>query len=218
MGELTLNGVKIEHFGHASFRVSSGDYSLYIDPYIKPDDGKKAGLILTTHEHFDHCAEENIRSLLEDGGTVVAPKGCRKQLEGLDVRTIDAGDEIDLDGILIKAVPAYNVDKFRSPGQPFHPKGLGVGYVVTINKVVIYHPGDTDFIPEMKTLEKIDVALLPIGGFFTMDCREAAAAANAIKPKIAIPMHYNTGGIDNIKADPEDFKKLVDKKIEVKII
>ncbi len=216
MGELTVNEVKIEHFGHASFRISYKEYSFYIDPYIKPEDAKKSELILTTHEHFDHCAEENIRDLLEETGTVVAPEGCLKMLDGLDVRIVEAGDEFDIDGIAIKAVPAYNINKFREPGKPFHEKGLGVGYLITINKVTIYHPGDTDFIPEMKTLGKVDVALLPIGGFFTMDYKEAALAANTIKPKIVIPMHYDSNG--KIKADPEDFRKLVDKGIEVKII
>ncbi len=216
MGELVVNGVKIEHFGHASFRISYKDYSFYIDPYIKPEDGKKSGLILTTHEHFDHCAEENIRDLLEETGSVIAPEGCFKMLNGLNVKVVAAGDEFDIDNIAIKIVPAYNINKFRSPNQPFHPKGLGVGYLITINKVTIYHPGDTDFIPEMKALGKVDVALLPIGGFYTMDYKEAALAANVIKPKIIIPMHYDSDG--KIKADPANFKKLVDKAIRVEII
>ncbi|MBI4177770.1 MAG: metal-dependent hydrolase [Candidatus Aenigmarchaeota archaeon] len=216
MGELVVNGVKIEHFGHASFRISYKDYSFYIDPYIKPEDGKKTELILTTHEHFDHCADGNIRDLLEEVGSVVAPGGCFGQLKGLDVKIVAAGDEFDLDGVAIKVVPAYNVNKFRAPNEPFHPKGLGVGYLITVNKTTIYHAGDTDFIPEMKKLGKVDVALLPIGGFFTMDFREAAQAANTIRPKIAIPMHYSTN--DKIKADPNEFKKLVDKSVRVEIV
>ncbi|MBI3413579.1 MAG: metal-dependent hydrolase [Candidatus Aenigmarchaeota archaeon] len=215
MGELTINDVKIEHLGHASFRITHKDYSFYIDPYIKPDDGRKAELILTTHEHFDHCAEENIRDLLENG-TVIAPEGCAKMLDGLDVKTVEAGDEFDIDKIAIKVVPAYNINKFREPGKPFHPKGLGVGYLITVNKLTIYHPGDTDFIPEMKNLGKVDVALLPIGGFYTMDYKEAAMATNAIKPKIVVPMHYDSNG--KIKADPNEFRKLVDKSIRVEII
>ncbi len=217
MGEITINGVKIEHFGHASFRISYRDYSFYIDPFVKPEDGKKVELILTTHEHFDHCAVENIRDLLVEVGTVVAPEGCAKQLNDFDdVKIVEAGDEFDIDKIAIKVVSAYNINKFREPGKLFHEKNLGVGYVITVNKVTIYHPGDTDFIHEMKSLGKIDVALLPIGGHFTMDYKEAATAANAIKPKIAVPMHYNSN--DKIKADPEDFKKLVDKAIRVEII
>ncbi|MFH0889864.1 MAG: MBL fold metallo-hydrolase [Candidatus Aenigmatarchaeota archaeon] len=216
MGEMTLGDVKIEHFGHASFRITHKDSFFYIDPYIKPDDGKKSELILATHEHFDHCSQENIRELLEETGTVIAPTGCLSQLEGLNVQIIEAGDEIDADGIIIKAVAAYNTNKFRSPGNVFHPRGLGVGYVITIGKITVYHAGDTDFVREMKNLGKIDVALLPIGGTYTMDANEAAQAANAIRPRIAIPMHYSAK--ENLKVNPQDFAKLVDKSVEVRII
>jgi len=215
MKETTVNDVKIEHLGHASFRITHKDFSLYIDPYIKPEDKKKVELILVTHEHFDHCAAKNVHELLEDYGTVVAPGGCASQLSDLKLQTVKVGDEIDFDNVIVKTVEAHNVDKFRSPGKPFHPKGLGVGYVITINNVAIYHPGDTDLIEEMRNLGKIDVALLPIGGTYTMDYKEAAEAANAIKPKIVIPMHYNTEGVDNIKADVGEFKKLIDNDIEV---
>ncbi len=216
MSEIVLGDVKIEHFGHASFRITYKDRFFYIDPYVKPDNGKKSELILVTHEHYDHCAQENVRELLEDVGTVIAPAGCLSQLGGLNVQPIEAGDEVDADGIMIKAVPAYNTNKFSSPGKVFHPRGLGVGYVITMGKITVYHAGDTDFVREMKALGKIDVALMPIGGYYTMDYKEAAAAVNAIKPRIVIPMHY--GSNENTKVNPEDFAKLVDRVIEIKII
>ena len=113
----------------------------------------------------------------------------------------------------IKAVEAYNVKRFRSPGNPFHPKGSGVGYLITMESKTIYHAGDTDFIPEMKQLEdvNVDVALLPSGDTYTMDNIDAAEATLAIKPKIVVPMH-------RWSTNPEAFKKEVESKSNTKVI
>jgi L-ascorbate metabolism protein UlaG (beta-lactamase superfamily) len=107
-------------------------------------------------------------------------------------------------------VEAYNYRRFRSPGKPWHPKGYGVGYVLKIGGTTIYHAGDTDFIPEMKQLGKVDIALLPTGDKYTMDNVEAVEAALAIRPKIAIPMHtWDT--------DPQEFKREVEAKSKVNV-
>ena len=103
-------------------------------------------------------------------------------------------------GVIIKAVPAYNLNK------EFHPKGYGVGFVIELSGKCIYHAGDTDFIPEMKNLQNIDIALLPVGGTYTMNAEQAVEAAELIKPKIAIPMHY--GSIVGSISDAETFKEL----------
>jgi L-ascorbate metabolism protein UlaG (beta-lactamase superfamily) len=118
---------------------------------------------------------------------------------------VEPGDRLKVGDLEVRAVHAYNVKRFRSPGVPFHPKGFGVGYVLGIDGKSIYHAGDTDFIPEMKELKGVDVAILPTGDTYTMNNQEAADAAITINPKIAIPMHrWNT--------DPEEFRRIVESR------
>jgi L-ascorbate metabolism protein UlaG (beta-lactamase superfamily) len=109
------------------------------------------------------------------------------------VVVVAPGDEITVKGIPITAVPAYNVNKFRSPGNLFHPKDSGyVGFILTVEGRRIYHSGDTDCIPEMESY-RAGVALLPVSGTYVMTADEAAGAAGIIKPEIAIPMHVGRG-------------------------
>ena len=116
------------------------------------------------------------------------------------------GEKILVDDVSVETVPAYNLNKFRSPGQPFHSKQEEMlGFIVTINDVRIYHAGDTDSIPEMEGMN-VDIACLPVSGTYVMTAEEAAEAAGRIKPKIAIPMHY--GSIVGDESDAERFKKL----------
>jgi L-ascorbate metabolism protein UlaG (beta-lactamase superfamily) len=210
VNSLLVGKINLEFLGHASFKIIVLDKTIYFDPYVLPDKIEKADLILITHDHYDHCDESNVRKLLKDDGIVVAPSACATKLPGLEIRKVKPGEKFNLRGIEIEAVHAYNPDK------NYHPKNSGVGYVITIEGRRIYHAGDTGLIQEMKDVKNIDVALLPIGGTYTMDVKEAARAANLIKPKTVVPMHYNT--FDMIKADPKDFEKLVDKSIEVKIL
>jgi L-ascorbate metabolism protein UlaG (beta-lactamase superfamily) len=133
-----------------------------------------------------------------------------KRLKG-NVKAIKPGEEIKVDNVQIAAVEAYNFKRFRSPGKPFHPKGYGVGYLIKAEDKTIYHAGDTDFIPEMRKLKSIDLALLPTGDKYTMDNAEAAEAAVAIKPKNAMPMH-------TWETDRNAFKKKVEAKSKTKVI
>lgn len=200
-----IQGVDIEWLGHDSFKISYGGKSIYIDPF-KVSSGS-ADLILVTHEHFDHCDAASVNELSSEGTVVVAPSGCRSKLAR--IITISAGEKKTLNEISIEAVPAYNTNK------PYHPKGLGVGYVIAIGGKHVYHAGDTDRISEMKSLKNIDIALLPVSGTYVMTAEEAAAAVNDdIKPRSAIPMHY--GSIVGSRADAERFKKLC--KCEVVIM
>jgi L-ascorbate metabolism protein UlaG (beta-lactamase superfamily) len=131
----------------------------------------------------------------------------------LPARLIDIGAKENVRGVVIEAVHAYNINK------PFHPRGLGAGYLVHFKTATVYVAGDTDFIPEMKSI-KCDIAILPIGGTYTMDEKEAAQAVAAMLPKVAIPYHYNY--LSETKADPEMFQKEVDLatggKVNVRIL
>lgn len=216
MKSLRIGDVEIEWLGHASFKIISGGTVIYIDPYILPKKIHPADLILITHEHFDHCSEENVRKLIKPEGIVVATEDCVKLFSGLNAKAIRPNQELGISGIKIETIPAYNINKFRSPGVPFHEKGRKVGYIITVGGKRIYHAGDTDFTPEMKNLKDIDVALVPIGGTYTMTKEEAAEAVNTFKPKVVVPMHYNT--FDGIHADAEKFAKLVNPGISVEIL
>ena len=191
--------VFIKWLAHASFQIRSQGKIIYIDleKYGKATD--KADLILVTHSHSDHCDQTKINEVRKDNTIIIAPKDCVSNIGG-NVTSLKPGEETVIDEIKVKAVDAYNIKRFRSPGNPFHPKEFGVGYLITLEDKTIYHAGDTDFIPEMRQLGDIDVALLPSGDTYTMDNKEAAEAALAINPKTAIPMH-------RWSTKPEEFRK-----------
>ncbi len=205
MDKIDFGSVSASLLGHASVMIVSGGKVIYIDPYRVPDDLPKAGMILVTHEHYDHCDPGVIRQLSDGNTKIVAAKGCASKIEG-DVAELEAGDSVTLDSISVKAVQAYNI------GKPYHPKGLGVGYMIKVGDVKIYHAGDTDHIPEMKSLkdENIDIAFLPAGGTYTMDIEDASDAAADIMPKVVVPMHY--GVVTGTQADTEKFRALVSEK------
>jgi len=181
----------IHWLGHDCFRIEWEGVTIYIDPY-RIKDGPPADLILITHDHFDHCSPEDIARIQKADTTFVTVASAAANLKG-QVEIVKPGDDITLKGVHIHAVPSYNTNKFRSPGNPFHPKEKGyVGYVLTLGERRIYHTGDSDHIPEMAGI-KTDVALLPVSGIYVMTAEEAAEAAKTIQPKVAIPMHVGAG-------------------------
>ncbi len=201
--------MKLEWLGHASWKLKAGGKTIYIDPY-QGDYDEKADLILATHSHTDHCDPKKIKRIKGDGTVIIAPADCAAKI-GVPVRSLKPGGKSSFDEVTIEAVEAYNYKRFRSPGTPYHPKGLGVGYLIKAEGKIVYHAGDTDFIPEMKELEDIDIALIPSGGTYTMDNDEAADAAVAIHPKMAVPMHiWDT--------DPGAFKRKVESESDVRVI
>jgi L-ascorbate metabolism protein UlaG (beta-lactamase superfamily) len=207
-------GIKIFWLGHAGFKIKNSKI-IYIDPYnIKPSE--PADLILITHEHFDHFSTKDIKKVL-NRSIAICPEFCKLEFLRLEVKeilTVEPGKKYSIGETEIEAVPAYNINKFRSPGVVYHPKkDKRVGYLITLNGVKIYHAGDTDFIPEMKSLKDVDIAMLPVGGTYTMTAEEAAQAANTINPKVAIPMHY--GEIVGSEKDAEKFKALAKCKVEI---
>ncbi len=199
MSRLRIGDVEITWLGHASVRIRTPKLVVYIDPYVLDKDPVPADIVLMTHDHFDHCVPENVEKIRKPGTVIITTKECARKTPGAMV--ISEGETVSVKGIKVTAVPAYNVDK------SFHPRGFGVGYVVDIDGIRIYHAGDTDKIPEMEDLEGITVALLPIGGTYTMDEKDAAEAVSMIKPEIVVPIHYNY--LEGLEKDPEVFKSLV---------
>jgi L-ascorbate metabolism protein UlaG (beta-lactamase superfamily) len=201
-------GVRISWLGHDSFRIQNGK-TVIIDPFKIRPIPDKADILLISHEHFDHLSIDDIKKVVSEKTAVITIPACKKELSGLrvkEVRAVKPGDKVDLGDISIEVVPAYNLNKFREPGKPFHPKEDGkVGFILSVKGVRIYHAGDTDPIPEMKNL-KTDIALLPVSGTYVMTPEEAGEAARMIKPKLAIPMHYGT--IVGSEKDAERFKQL----------
>jgi L-ascorbate metabolism protein UlaG (beta-lactamase superfamily) len=199
--------LKISWLGHDGFKIKNTK-TVYIDPY-KIKSGEEADILLITHDHFDHCSREDVEKIASAKTTIVTTPAAKRELSGTkakEVRAVNPGEKLVIDGILIETVPSYNVNKFSSPSQPFHPKHNGMlGFIITVNGVRIYHAGDSDSIPEMEGLN-VDIACLPVSGTYVMTAEEAADAAKRIKPKIAIPMHY--GSIVGDARDAERFKKL----------
>lgn len=182
----------IHWLGHDSFRIEGDGQVIYIDPYQLEGAEPKADLILITHDHADHCSPGDVAKVRAEGTVVVTITAAAAKLPS-PARIVNPGDTLTVKGIEIETVPAYNVNKFRSPGNPFHPKEAGhVGYIVTVEGRRIYHTGDTDVIPEMASVQA-DVALLPVSGTYVMTAEEAVEAAGIIQPKVAIPMHVGAG-------------------------
>ena len=199
----------VKWFGHASFLIKVEGRNFYFDPYAG-DYVEKADVILITHSHGDHCDLSKIEKVRKDDTLIVTSGDCAKSLEG-EVTVMSPGDVKEVYGVEVKAVEAYNFKRFRSPGVPFHPKGTQIGFVLSVEGKSVFHAGDSDFIPEMRELGDVDVALLPIMGRATMDLDEAVEAAVAISPKVAVPMHRRG-------ASAEEFKEKVEAKSKVKVL
>jgi L-ascorbate metabolism protein UlaG (beta-lactamase superfamily) len=202
--------VDLKWLGHSGFLIENSKV-IYIDPYKIGEDLPKADLILITHSHYDHCSVEDLGKIVKEGTRIVVTADSQSKILRFNVpiriEVVEANQELDFGSVKISVVPAYNIDK------SFHKKEDGlVGYLIKMNNVVIYHAGDTDLIPEMQKLtghssrDKIFVALLPVGGRFTMTAEEAAEAVKVIKPTVSIPMHY--GSIIGSEEDAEEFRDL----------
>ena len=212
----TYSGVKVHWLGHDSF-VLQGSKTVILDPFKAKGD-YKADLLLISHEHYDHLSDDDIRRFTTQSTTIVAPGICEVPLRQhrQEKKFVEPGSKLEVKGIQVETVPAYNLNKFREPGRVFHPRGDGrVGYVVTLDGVRFYHAGDSDATPEMKALD-VDVAFLPVSGTYVMTAEEAAEAAKAMKVKVVVPMHIES--IIGTRGDAERFKKLVGTSRNVEIL
>jgi L-ascorbate metabolism protein UlaG (beta-lactamase superfamily) len=200
----------IAWLGHASFRID-GSRVVYIDPWKVTDDAPKADLILITHDHYDHCSPDDVARLAKQGTVILAPPAAAAKLAGLTVTRVAPGERHAVGAVTVETLPAYNI------GKKFHPRANGnVGYVVTLDGGRLYHAGDTDLIPEMAGID-VDVALLPVGGTYTMTAAEAARAAVTIRPReAAVPIHY--GDIVGRAGDGRAFLEAVGGAVPVRLL
>ncbi len=196
----------IHWLGHDSFRIEAEGLVIYIDPYRLPaGDLPEADLILITHHHGDHCSPQDVARIQAVETIIVTVADAASKLAGQVIR-VKPNETVQVKGITVQTVPAYNTNKFRSPGNLFHPPQANlVGFVLTLEGLRLYHAGDSDRIPEMAQTQA-DIALLPVSGTYVMTAEEAAQAAADIRPQIAIPMHV--GADIGSPAMAETFKTL----------
>jgi L-ascorbate metabolism protein UlaG (beta-lactamase superfamily) len=193
----------IHWLGHDSFRLD-GSVTVYVDPWKLPPGQPQAGVVLVTHDHYDHLSLPDIQLVAGPGTVVVGPECVTGQVKDLRTVTLAPDESAEVGGVTVEAVAAYNLDKFRAPGQPFHPREAGyVGYVFALDGVRYYHAGDTDAIPEMKDV-RCDIAFLPVSGTYVMTCDEACHACDMVAAQHVVPMHY--GDIVGSDDDAERFR------------
>jgi len=205
--------LKITFIGHGTLMFDYGGRVVHVDPWTRLADYEKlpkADLVLITHEHQDHLDLKAVSAVRGENTKVVVTKACADKVPGGIV--MKNGDVQTIQGLKVEAVPAYNIVQKRPDGQPFHPKGVGNGYVVTFGETRVYVAGDTENTPEMKKLEKIDIAFLPMNLPYTMTPALVADAAKAFKPKVLYPYHYGD-------TDPNELVNLLkdSKDTEVRI-
>ena len=199
--------------GHASFffKDYDGKTVYYIDPFdLQNRTLEKADLIFITHAHPDHCSFEDLKKILKQDSVIIAPPDC---LSLIDIENekfpVSPNQQYTVKNFDFLTIPAYNTNPQRLQAHP--KENNWIGYVFTISGQKIYHAGDTDFIPEMETLHAmhLDIAMLPMGGKYTMDAEEAAKAANTIAAKVTIPMHYKRLLGEKSAETEAKFKELV---------
>ena len=183
--------LEITFIGHGSLMLKFGGKIIHVDPFSKLADYAKlpkADLVFITHEHQDHLDPVALQLVTTAKTVVVLTEKCAEKLPGGII--MRNGDVRKVEGITVEAVPAYNLVQKRDNGQPYHPKGVGNGYVLTFADKRVYIAGDTENVPEMGLLKRIDIAFLPMNLPYTMTPEMVADAARSFRPKVLYPYHY----------------------------
>ncbi len=202
---MQIQGLEVSKPAHSCIKIiTSSGKVIYFDPF-QLQATERADYIFITHEHYDHCSVADIRKIIKSDTVIITVPDCQSKVAGLpikEVKLVKPGDSFRLPHCDVQVVPAYNLK------SQFHLKdNQWVGFVVRIDGKLIYHPGDSDVIPEMKNLRGLDIMFVPVSGHYVMSAQEAAQLVNLLKPKVAIPIHY--GAIIGTQQDAETFKSLV---------
>ncbi|MGD2174906.1 MAG: MBL fold metallo-hydrolase [Candidatus Brocadiaceae bacterium] len=205
--------LEITFVGHGTLMFRFGDRVIHVDPVSREADyGEmpKGDIILVTHGHGDHLDPEAISQVRKEGTTLVLPEACASEVA--DAVALANGDVRTVGGLKIEAMPAYNIEHMRSPGVPYHPRGEGNGYILTFGDTRVYVAGDSENTPEMKALDDIAVAFLPMNLPYTMTPEMVADAAKAFRPGILYPYHFG-------QTDPSELVELLadEGDIEVRV-
>jgi L-ascorbate metabolism protein UlaG (beta-lactamase superfamily) len=192
--------IRITPITHGSVCLERGDTVVYIDPWSRGDytGSAPADLILVTDIHGDHLDPEMIARLRQKDTALVIPAAAADQVEGGIV--LDNGEKVEAAGMGIEAVPMYNLVRGPEEGKLFHDKGRGNGYILTVGDQRVYFAGDTECTPEMRALEGIDVAFVPMNLPYTMPPEEAAECVRAFRPRIVYPYHYRGSDLEIFRA------------------
>jgi len=208
--------LKLTFIGHGTLMFHFNDMVIHIDPTMREADYASmpdADLVLITHQHGDHLDPTALKHISKKGTEVVMTQTCMDNLEGFQSGIVmKNGETKTIKGILIEAIPAYNIVNKRSGGGPYHPKGEGNAYVLTLGDKKVLIGGDTENIPEIKALKGIDIAFLPMNLPYTMTPEMVADAAKVFRPKILYPYHFG-------QTDPQELVNLLknEKGIEVRV-
>lgn len=189
----------ITFIGHGTLMIEYNGQVIHIDPWSKLADYStlpKADFILITHHHEDHLDAKAINLLRKEKTLIIGTQKCKEQIP--EIQALKNGESAQLGGIFLYVVPAYNIVHLRTNNMPYHPKGEGNGYVLDIDDLRIYIAGDTENIPEMKSITHVDIAFLPCNLPYTMTPEMLVDAVNMLKPKIVYPYHYGNTDLSGI--------------------
>jgi len=200
-GDLTITCI-----GHASLMFLWNDMIMYVDPVMREADFTQfpeADMILITHQHGDHLDQNALNALMKDSTIIILTEASYEKIPSLDIpvtKVVQEWEKLEFGELICEAIPAYNIKHVRANGDPYHPKGMGVGYVVTFGDFRVLIGGDTEDIPEYTKIASynIDVAFLPMNVPYTMTPEMVANAARMIRPKILYPYHYSNTDTDEL--------------------